>query len=156
MSEKLWLEAVAEATKKTIGAIAGLPIEVKSKKDISSLDPLEGTVSSLLVFEGKKMKGQVLLSFPPATFKMIVERIMQEEIVVEKNYSFANEMLNMIYGGIKTSMNKHSFELGLARPSLVLEKVQLPEIADQVAWLVPFFIEEGKGFFIVLLLKEIV
>lgn len=154
MIEGIWLQATGESVQKTIAAMAGVPVEIKEKKEVCSLDPLDGTISSLLDFDGTEVSGRMLLSFPPSSFKMIVEKILQEEIVIEKNYSFASEMLNMIYGGVKTTMNKSSYGLGLARPSLVLEKSQLPAVRGYATALIPCFIEEGKGFFIVLMLKE--
>lgn len=145
MKKNEWIAVIQESTIHNIKSISELPLVAGTHRVVKSLEPLEGTVSACLDFE----MGKLLLSFPRASFQMVVEGVLKEPIVVDENLSFATELLNMIYGKVKTAANGKGLALGLSRPYLIDK--DFPSTAGKDVDLFPFSIEQGKGLFVVLI-----
>lgn len=111
-----------------------------------------GDVNGLILVTGEKFSYEVVLSFPQATFLQLVERTLGEKIseITDANSDSATELLNIIFGQAKRTLNEEGARIVPQFPKLHLGR-KLPgseakASSKKIIVVIPFNSDLGEFF----------
>ena len=117
----LVLSEVALSVNETLRTMFG--IETKALENVIESECFtEGDISGLMSIVGDKFGGAIIISFPKQTIFKILEKVyfMEFNEVNESVISGVGELANIIYGLVKTSINKQGDNLQMSLPNVIL------------------------------------
>ncbi len=115
------LNEVASGVNETLRTMFGIESKALSNK-VEAECFTEGDVSGLMSIVGDKFGGAIILSFPKQTIFKILEKVyfMEFTEVNESVISGVGELANIVYGLVKTSINKQGDNLQMSLPNVIL------------------------------------
>lgn len=108
---------------------------------------LEGDVSGLISVVGQDVNGVLLLTFPKDTICAFLEKIYRKKIEAQSPSvkSGVGELTNVVFGVLKTNLNKQGYGLKMAIPSVILgDQHTVISIGEGPHLMLPFATDKGN------------
>ncbi|MGZ3770806.1 MAG: chemotaxis protein CheX [Bdellovibrio sp.] len=108
---------------------------------------LEGDVSGLISVVGQDVNGVLLLTFPKETIFALLEKIYRKKIdsLNPSVKSGVGELTNVVFGVLKTSLNKQGFGIKMAIPSVILgDQHTVISVGEGPHLMMPFKTDKGN------------
>jgi len=152
------VKAFASAAIRTIKQQCGAKIEVGLAKFRPTVLPMIVDIASCIELNIKNFKGTLIMCYPKSTFLGLVRAMTGTThlLIGEQAQDGAAELLNIIYGEIKSALNSSSdYKLPMVIPKILLADAALEKIFNQdPAIIIPFTTQFGKLFAQIGLTKE--
>ena len=129
----------------TFTSMFGLKPQIE-KHAIESQCLSKGDVSGIVGLTQIRVEGALVVSFPRATIFTILGKMYRKEFTeVDKSVKAGvGELTNIIFGVIKTNLNKNGFGFKMAIPNVIVAEQQSVAIANPgVTMVVPFQTDSG-------------
>jgi len=142
---------IIRGAQETIRAMTGLTPEPGAYQVSTGFD-VKGDISGIINVVQERIDGTLVVSFPKETIFYVLEKLFKKPFnEIDKPVKEAvGEFTNMIYGVIKTNLNRTGFDFKMALPTVVLGASHIVSaVKSEQTMLVPFTIE-GKQFSIML------
>lgn len=144
-----WTFAVIDAVVETFSNMIGVRPQ-PGRAIFNANQPIHGDISGIMNLVQEQHDGVLIVTFPKDTIFHILARIYGTQFtdINSSVQQAVGEFTNVIYGGVKTSVNKSGYKFKMALPSVVIgdqHKVVNPSTGTTMV--VPFTIN-GYAFHI--------
>lgn len=110
-------------------------------------EKFESVLAAVIGVSGDNAKGAISISFPEAVFLGLIGKMFGESFATlnEELETGAGELLNIIYGSVKTDLGKQGYPLTPSIPSVISgAKVRITHLVPSPCTVVPFTTEWGN------------
>lgn len=148
-----FLSATVEVLKVLANVEAKGSGSIFMKKDTD----LSGDISGIIGLVSESFTGNVIITFPQATFLNLMTKIYKESFteITKENSDGAGEICNMIFGQAKIILNGQGYGMKTALPTIVIGKCHSFSSQSQGPIVVVPFESECGGFFIEIGISDI-
>jgi len=101
----------------------------------------EACIAGTIEVNEKNSTCHVSVCFPESTFRCLMSKILSEELdgPTSAYYDGASEMINIIFGHAKRTLNSAGHSIELALPRIIIgQSYRIPNIDDATTTIIPF------------------